>query len=446
MHPNYLSNKPGNCPICGMTLVPVEKGAPSDSAQAILRDQLAHAVKVDPVTIQNIGVHTEKVTRHTVAREIRASATVQQDERRIFAIAARVMGYAEKLHANYTGQRVRAGEPLLDLYSPDLVSAQAEYLRALRGSADAAEAQTLARNARQRLLNWGIPEKEIDEIEKRGEPKHALTIVSPANGIVTEKMVVEGQSVEPGMQLYQIVDYSRVWITGTLYQQDEPFARVGQTVQIELDAVQGKTFSAKLTYVAPALEPESRTLQIRTEYPNTADLALKPGMIGTIRLEAPGIRNALAVPEQAIIHSGTRHLVIVAKGQGYFEPREISAGETAGGYVEVLAGLAEGEEIVVSSQFLIDSESNLKAAVAALSSGSAESVAAAADSSRQQAQFAGSNAGPTGSITPASPAGTQSKPDPPKLHKVYVCPMDPDVVSDHPGNCPKCGMKLVEKK
>jgi RND family efflux transporter MFP subunit len=204
---------------------------------------------------------------------------------------------------------------------------------------------------------------QIAGLEKRGAPGKAVTMMSPADGFVTEKMVVNGQNIETGMLLYKITDYSRVWVEGAIYQLDIPFVYIGQKGRIEFDYYPGEPCSSTITYIAPELNSESRTLKVRFELTNTPDIRIKPGMNATITIYASMEKNSVTVPEQAVILSGLRTLVVVAKGGGYFEPREITAGQTAGGYTEVIEGVQAGEEIVVSSQFLIDSESNLKVAV-----------------------------------------------------------------------------------
>jgi multidrug efflux pump subunit AcrA (membrane-fusion protein) len=393
MHPQYLSHQPGNCPICGMKLVPAgspgpqkEKGkgrvlyyrdamnpsftsekpgkAPDgmDLVPVYEGGDNGSGIKIDPAMIQSIGVQTEQAAIRTLTRDIRTSATVMPDERRISTITTKVMGYIEKLYVDYTGQRVKKGQPLFDLYSPDLVSVQSEYLQTYQ-HAVASDSGQLLQSERQRLRNWDVPESQIAELEKRGAPEKTMTVVSPADGIVTEKMVVKGQAIEPGMKLYTIVDFSKVWVEANVYQQDIPLVKVGQLGAIELDFYPGERFSGKVTYIAPELDKDSRTLLVRLELANTPDVTIKPGMNATVTLHAVMDKSAVSVPEQAVIHSGLRTLVVVAKGGGFFEPREIKVGQTDGKYTEVIDGVREGEEIVVSSQFLIDSESNLKAAV-----------------------------------------------------------------------------------
>ena len=356
MHPTYLSHEPGKCPICGMTLVPVRKNNVENET----------GVKIDPAMIQSIGVQTEKAALRTLSRDVRATATIMPDERRISIITTKVMGYVEKLFVDYTGQPVKVGQPLYSLYSPDLVSAQAEYLQVFK-NADSKDSGQLLRSARKRLMNWDITDEQVVELEKRGTPERALTIVSPAKGLVAEKTVSNGQTVEPGMQLYKLIDYSHVWVEAAIYQQDIPLVNIGQKATIDLDYYPGEHFTGTVTYIAPELNMDSRTLKVRLETSNTPTLKIKPGMNASITIHSILNEKAVTVPDQAIIHSGLRTLVVIAKGGGYFQPREIKIGWTAGGYTEVSSGVGEGEDIVVSSQFLIDSESNLKVAVMKMS-------------------------------------------------------------------------------
>lgn len=395
MHPNYLSHQPGNCPICGMNLVPVHSPGPQKNSETgkgrvlYYRDAMnpsftsdkpgkapdgmdlvavyegeggGNGVRIDPAMIQSIGVQTEKAALRTLVRDIRTSATIMPDERRATIITTKIMGYAEKLYVNYTGQRVTKGEPLYDVYSPDLVSAQSEYLQALHADPPA-DSSKMVQSARQRLLNWDITEAQIAAIQKRGTPEKTITVVSPASGTITEKMIVEGQNIEPGMKLYKVVDYSRLWVEAAVYQQDVPLVKIGQQGTIELDYYPGEKYYGTITYIAPELSRDSKTLLVRLELPNSSSLKIKPGMNAAVTLHSVAAKKAITVPDQAVIRSGARTLVVIAKGGGYFEPREIKTGQSAQGYTEIIEGVQEGEEIVTSSQFLIDSESNLKAAI-----------------------------------------------------------------------------------
>jgi RND family efflux transporter MFP subunit len=361
MHPWYTSEKPGKAPDCGMDLVPVYEGE-SD----------VKGIKIDPVTVQNIGVKVETAEKKKLKKVIRTVGKVDFDETKVFSVNTKIMGWVEKLYVDYTGKSVRKGDTLMELYSPELVSTQQEYLQALnyrkqlqQSTIEEARkgAEALVESAKRRLLNWDISDVEIQELEQRGAPKKTMTILSPADGIVMEKMVFKGMNAMAGMELYKIADLSTVWIIADIYQFELPWMEVGQQAKIELSYLSGKTFRGIVTYVYPTVNMETKTVKVRIEIKNTSKLDFKPEMFATVRLESPVMVNAVAIPDQAIIRSGERNIVVVSLGGGYFDPREVKLGMTADGYVQILQGISEGEKIVTSSQFLIDSESNLKAAV-----------------------------------------------------------------------------------
>ncbi|HLA69167.1 MAG TPA: efflux RND transporter periplasmic adaptor subunit [Bacteroidota bacterium] len=361
MHPWYTSDKPGKAPDCGMDLVPVYEGQ-GDSK----------GIKIDPVTVQNIGVKIATVERRKLSKVIRAVGKVDFDETKVYSVNTKIMGWVEKLHVDYTGKVVQKGDPLMELYSPELVSTQEEYLQAIRyrkqlQQSSIEEARTgadeLIESAKRRLLYWDISESEIQQLEKRGSPRKTMTIYSPVEGIVMEKMVFKGQNVMAGMDLYKIADLSTLWVLADIYQYELPWVKVGQQANVELSYLPGKTFRGTITYVYPTLNMETKTAKVRVVVSNTASLDLKPEMFATVKIISPVAVDAVAIPNQAIIRSGERNIAVIALGGGYFDPREIRLGVMADGYVQVLDGIKEGEKIVTSSQFLIDSESNLKAAV-----------------------------------------------------------------------------------
>ncbi|OGC06039.1 hypothetical protein A2V82_08240 [candidate division KSB1 bacterium RBG_16_48_16] len=476
MHPWYTSDKPGKAPDCGMDLVPVYEGE-SD----------VQGIKIDPVTVQNIGVKVETAEKRKLSKIIRTVGKVDYDETKVYSVNTKIMGWVEKLHVDYTGKLVRKGEPLMELYSPELVSTQEEYLQAIRyqkqlqqSSIDAARqgADDLLQSARRRLLYWDIPQEEITALEQRGAPQKTMTFYSPVDGIVMEKMVLKGQNVMPGMELYKIADLSTVWVLADIYQFELPWVKAGQSAVVELSYLPGKTFAGTITYLYPYLNMESRTAKARIQVRNTADFALKPEMFATVRIASPMVVDAVAVPEQAIIRSGERNVVVVSLGGGYFDPREVKLGTTADGYVQILDGIKEGEKIVTSSQFLIDSESNLKAAIGLMaghagmdmSKPMAEPTAPASEheghdmgAMSQEGKVEGHEAHDMSEMeeemAPTSHAGHEmagsqssqtAKTEADSLQsdsaQMYTCEMHPEVRSDKPGDCPKCGMKLVPMK
>ena len=365
MHPWYTSDKPGIAPDCDMDLVPVYEGE-SD----------AKGIKIDPATVQNIGVKVEEVVKRKLNKVIRTVGKIDYDERRVFSVNTKVMGWVEKLNVDYTGKLVRKGEPLMELYSPELVTTQEEYLQALnyqrklqQSSLEEAKkgSDDLIQSARRRLLNWDIPESEIRALEQRGAPKKTMTIYSPADGIVMEKTVRSGQNVMAGMELYKIADLSTVWVLADIYQYELPWIKLGQSADIELSYLPGRSFKGTITYIYPYLSEETKTAKVRIQVRNTASIELKPDMFATVKIVSPLSIEAVVVPEQAIIRSGERNIAVIALGGGYFDPREVKLGVQSDGYVQVLDGIKERERIVISSQFLIDSESNLRAAVSQMS-------------------------------------------------------------------------------
>lgn len=364
MHPWYTSDKPGKAPDCGMDLVPVYEG-----------ENDTKGIKIDPVTVQNIGVKTETVGKRKLTKVIRTVGKVDFDETRVYSINTKIMGWVEKLYIDYTGKVVRKGDPLMELYSPELVSTQEEYLQAIRYREQMREssleearrgAEALVESAKRRLLYWDISESEIRALETRGTPKKTMTFYSPVDGIVMEKMIFKGKSVMPGMDLFKIADLSTVWVLADIYQYELPWVKIGQVADIELSYLPGKTFKGTITYIYPTLSMETRTAKVRIEVRNTPNIDFKPEMFATVKIVSPVAVDAVAVPDQAIIRSGERNVVVVALGGGYFDPREVKLGVMADGYVQILEGVREGEKIVTSSQFLIDSESNLKAAISQL--------------------------------------------------------------------------------
>ena len=361
MHPWFTSDKPGKAPDCGMDLVPVYEGE-SDTK----------GIKIDPVTVQNIGVKVENVTVRKLSKVIRAVGRVQIDETKVYSINSKIMGWVEKLHVDYTGKPVRKGELLLELYSPELVSTQEEYLQAIRYQKQLAQSsiddarkgsENLVQSARRRLQYWDISDAEIKALEERGTPKKTMPLYSPVDGIVMDKMVFKGQNVMAGMELYRIANLSTVWVIADIYQYELPWVKVGQKADIELSYLPGKKFRGTVTYIYPMLSMETRTAKVRIELQNTPALEFKPEMFATVQIASPVALNVVAVPDQAIIRSGERNVAVIGLGGGYFDVREVKLGVMADGYVQILQGVKEGEKIVVSSQFLIDSESNLKAAI-----------------------------------------------------------------------------------
>jgi len=295
---------------------------------------------------------------------------VDYDEKKIVTVSLKVGGWIEDLYVDFTGKYVKKGDPLLTIYSPELVSTQEEYLLALKAKKSltkssfpevASSGDSLAESAKRRLNLWDITDEEIKRLEESGQAKKTITLYAPFSGFVLEKSAYKGMNVMPGMSLYKLADLSVVWLYADIYEYELPFIRLGQQASIQLTYLPGETFTGKAAYIYPALNPETRTAKVRFEFPNPHE-RLKPEMYANVEIKVH-LGQKLTVPEGAIIDTGLRQLAIVDKGSGYFEPREVKVGSKVEGYYEVIKGLKAGERVVTSANFLIDSESKLKEAV-----------------------------------------------------------------------------------
>lgn len=365
MDPNYISDKPGKSPM-GMDLIPVYE----DEASA------GTGVRVDPNFLQNFAVLTTTVESGSIPVDIRTVGVLAHNPKRLYTVNVKFDGWIEKSYFNNIGEYVRRGQPIFEIYSPQLVTTQQEYLAALSylerlsqsGTPDAiAQAKKLLSSSRERLQFWDITDAQIEQLESSRKPKRTLTIVSPFSGLIVEKMTesIEGMKVTPGMPIYKLADHSRLWTEVEIYEYHLAFVKLGQTARITVDAFPGRTWSGKVVLLDSSVNPQTRTLTAYVEVANP-DLALRPQMYANVLITPPAVRGVVRVPEQSVIHSGERSVVIVQKAKGLFEPREVELGASGGGYLEVRKGLQAGETIVTSSQFLIDSESNLKAAISQL--------------------------------------------------------------------------------
>lgn len=360
MDPSYVSDKPGKSPM-GMDLVPVyEEGAESE-----------RAVVIDPAVVQNIGVRTAEVRRGVLAKTIRATGEIVEDETRVGIVNLKIAGWVEEVFVDETGQAVREGDPLLEIYSPQLVTTQEEYLIALGnlrrvedapGDVVAAAKRTLE-STRRRLLYWDISEAQIAELERAGEVRKTLVVRSPFTGVVTMKSALPGQKVAPGTDLYHIADLSEIWVKASVFDSDLPYVRLGQDAAMTLSFLPGKTFAGIVTFVSPVLNPRTRDLSIRLEFPNDGGL-LKPGMYADVAIRSVLEEGAVLLPEEAVIRSGRRNVVFIARGEGRFVPTEVKLGPRGEeNTVQAIAGVLPGERVVTSAQFLLDSESSFQEAL-----------------------------------------------------------------------------------
>jgi Cu(I)/Ag(I) efflux system membrane fusion protein/cobalt-zinc-cadmium efflux system membrane fusion protein len=363
MDPTFISDKPGKSPM-GMDLIPVYEGEEEITGRPI--------VSIDPVTVQNIGVQTAPVEKVNLFRVIRTVGHVDYNEKTLSRVNIKVSGWIEKLHVDETGQQVRRGQAMLEIYSPELVSTQEEYLLAVRNmkklegspfSEVTESSRSLLESARRRLLYWDISERQIKDLEEKGTISKTVTLFAPVDGVVIDKMAEEGMRVVPGMDLFRIADLTEIWVYAHIYEYEVPWVKLGQSVEMDLPYSPGKTFRGKVDYIYPYLDQKARDIKVRLVFQNP-DLELKPQMYANVQLESRLGADVTAVPTEAVIRSGKRNVVFVARGGGKFEPRDVILGpEGQSGLVQVLAGLQPGEEVVTSAQFLLDSESRLKEAI-----------------------------------------------------------------------------------
>jgi Cu(I)/Ag(I) efflux system membrane fusion protein len=483
MHPEVVQDHPGNCPKCGMKLHPMSPDraaamgltpeadpTPSDTSGSeprkvlywkssmipgeihkepgkdsmgmdlvpVYEDEAASAgtIRIDPVTEQDMGVRVDTVSQGPLRHTVRAVGYVAYDETTVTQVSTKVDGWVEKLYADRTGMQVHKNEPLFELYSPALFSAQEEYLAALRNlqprevkaiPRSRADSEELVRAARTRLEFFDISSGQIDELERTKKVRKTLTIRAPFTGIVTQKNVVEGQMVKAGAEVFQVADLSTVWVLAKVYEQDLPYVHLGQEAFMTLTYLPGRTFHGRVTYVYPYLEKKTREISVRMEFHNPG-YELKPGMYATVTLTDEVKTNAVLIPDTAIIDTGTRAVAFVSLGHGHFEAREIRRGlRSDDNRIQVLDGVAPGETVVVSGQFLLDSESRLReAAMKFLPAGKVD------------------GAQPIKATTAAHADHTASKVSDERTYWVCPMPAHSDTLYDKPGKCPICGMQLVE--
>lgn len=353
----------------GMDYIPVYEGEEEAGAAS-------GQVVISTDKVQKLGVRTEAASLRPLGKVVRAVGRVEPDERRIYTIAPKFEGYVEKLHVNATGQSVGKGQALFEVYSPDLVTAQREYAIAAQGvqslggagGEPQAAMKQLADASLLRLRNWDISAEQLRELARTGEARHSLTLRSPVSGVVTEKKAQQGMRFMPGEALYQVTDLGAVWVLADVFEQDIALVKLNAVAGVTLDAYPGQRFDGKISYIYPTMKADTRTVTVRVELANPAQL-LKPGMFARVELAVPARGSGVTIPASAVIDSGTRRIALVQLAQGRYAPRELKLGMRSDDYVEVLEGIGEGEQVVVAANFLIDAESNLRAAVAAFGQG-----------------------------------------------------------------------------
>ncbi|MGN6552984.1 MAG: efflux RND transporter periplasmic adaptor subunit [Verrucomicrobiota bacterium] len=369
MHPTYISDKPGNCPICGMRLVPIGDDHAIQSSNAIPGHV---SIVLSPEKRNLIGLTTSPVERRNLSRTLRNVGVVTHDETRFARIAPRFGGWVRSLQVNYTGQPVEKGEPLFTVYSPELFTAENDYLLALRNSRQTnnpaiqhESTQQLLETARRKLELLQIGAEEIRALEQGGKPSDELQIRSPLSGHVLTKNAVEGQAFTAGETLYEIADLSTVWIRAAVYESDLPLIKVGQKARVTFPNLNGKEFESSVAFIYPHIDPQTRRAEVRLELQNP-NHELRPEMWANVEIEVD-LGELLAVPASSVIDTGMRYVAFVDADQNHLEPRDVKVGAKTEDYFEVLDGLKAGERVVTRALFLVDSESQLKAVTSGMS-------------------------------------------------------------------------------
>ena len=460
MHPQVVQDKPGNCPICGMKLTPIRKQAgaasastsatgerkvkyykstmmPGETSQTSRKDSMgtemapvyedeatdSQTIAVDPVTTQNMNIRTGVVTRGPLRHSIRTVGAVDFDETALADVTTKFKGWIEKLYVDATGKQVHKGEPLFEIYSPDLFSAQTEYLLALTQNPGASGSESLKSSALTKLKFFDISDEQIAELDKTRTAKKTLQVNASIDGIVVEKMAVRGQMVDAGMKLYRLADLSLVWVLSQVYEQDLAYLKLGQEAVVRLSYLPDREFRGRVTYIYPTLDEKTRTARVRMEFHNPG-FFLKPGMFATVELRAELEPAALLVSDSAVLRSGEKNTVFVALDGGKFEARVVMLGpRSENNLYQIFSGLNEGERVVTSGQFMLDSESQLREAIQKMLKPGAQE--------RREPESARTSAMPNAPYTQRATA--------------YICPMPEHVAIkyDHPGKCSICGMALV---
>ena len=370
MVPGYKSDKPGTSPFMDMDLVPVYDDGGATGPESSKDVKGYTAIHLGSERQQLIGVQVGKTEKRKLSKTIRAVGRIGVDETSLHHIHAKFEGYVEQLFVDYTGKPVRKGQPLASIYSPDLLATEQEYLLAYRAwrQFSLSPNSDLARNgkelydsARQRLTLWDIRPADIERLEKSGEPVKALTLYSPIDGTVMTKNAVQGNRVMPGDSLFEIAGLQRVWALADVYEYELPFVHVGQMARVALSYFPGREWRGRITFISPIVDEKTRTVKVRIELDNR-DMTLKPDMFADVEIEQSG-NDVVAVPVDAVLSTGNRAIVFIPQDGGRFEPREVKIGGRVDGYYPILSGLVEGDPIVTQANFLIDSESRLKAAL-----------------------------------------------------------------------------------
>ncbi len=463
MHPEIISEEPGYCPICGMKLTPKKESGSS----------MEGGIMIDPTTRHNIGIKTVEATKRQLTKSIRAFAKVEYAEPSIHTVNIKIPGWVEKLYADHEGASVEAGEPLIEVYSPELVAAQREYLVAVKSNEKLSSnsgkltsaSQELLEASKMRLRNWDITDAQIEELNRSGKLTKSMVIRSPASGIVVSKMINQGEYLKVGSAAYELADLSNVWIEAFVYEQDLPFIELGQKARVEIPSLPGEQFEANISFVSPFLD-NNQQAEIRLDVSNP-QMRLKPEMYAEVYIQSQLKGERLAVPREAVINSGQRRLIYLSFEDGSYGARVIETGAVADNdWIEIKQGIKEGDRVVVSGQFLLDSESRLSESLGMAGHQHGPSQSNGASDIEAHSQESHETTGAIGEKN----IGIYTCPMPEHFHVLqygsgkcpecgmdlvpveetdnsdfYYCPMSEcQVVDTEPGRCPKCGMNLVK--
>jgi Cu(I)/Ag(I) efflux system membrane fusion protein/cobalt-zinc-cadmium efflux system membrane fusion protein len=366
MDPTYIRDEPGLSPL-GMKLVPKYADQSSGAEQGVIR--------IDPVQVQNTGIVSSEAELADISRYSRTVGILDFNADNITWINTKFEGWIERVHVNYVGQEVEKGQPLFEIYSPELVTTQEEYLRALdyRASLEGSnrpgtqrQAESLVRSTRDRLVYWDIADEQIQDLEASRQVQRRLTVTSPADGVIAEVMseALDGMFVKPGMNLYKIADLSTIWVHADIYELDMPWIREGQSATVSFRNAPGEQIRGKVLFLYPEVSRDTRTLKICVELDNP-QRRLRPGMYADVVVQGPPVKNAVAIPRSAVLRSGKRNIVFVDLGDGRFEPREVELGiKGEADLIQIVKGITAGDAVVTQGQFMLDSESRLQEAIA----------------------------------------------------------------------------------
>ena len=498
MHPFIIMHEPGNCPICGMKLVPVkdasnannkEKKAlyyrnpmdPSVISDHPQKDEMgmdyvpvyedgnnsSGLVDIDPAVVQNMNVKTVPVEVKELSSTVITNGVLKTNETQDYIVTTRINGYIQKLYVNYTGQNVRKGQKLMDIYSPELMSAEQELLTAISYQSSvsktditsvAESGNDLVKNAERKLQLYEVPESEIRRIENTKEINTYVTLYAQNSGTVISKNILEGQKIMAGQPLMEISNLSTLWLTADVYEYELSKIELGSKAKVRFSYFPGKEFNGRVSFIYPTIDPKSRTAKIRIDI-NNANGKMMPEMFANVEIYGTNLGKTTVVPENSVIRSGEKDLVIIALGNGKFKPQQVTLGGYSNGYYQVLKGLEEGNEIVTSAQFLIDSESNIKSAISQLQSSipvkqkeELPEQSSFENNESKGSDMSGMKIGDDENINHDKDAESIIRTgkidlagiDVNKDGKVYQDMMDWNVISDKPGTCPVCGMKLKE--